>query len=66
MRHDIPDIALSGQTPLIFAAGFWIVLLTLVAILCAVMVMHYRTRRAGIYRKYFLAGDAQPKRHRAS
>lgn len=65
MSDTLPDIALDGQTHMLFAAGFWLVLIALVLVLAGIMIVNHRAKTAGIHRKYVMSGDSRPHRHRA-
>lgn len=62
MRETLPDVLMDDRAPVIFIAGFSILLLALVALLIAAALVRERARTAGIYRKYATGNDASTRR----
>ena len=57
MYDTLPDVAVDERVPMLFAAGFSLILLVLIVILVLVAILANRARKAGIYRKYVVADD---------
>ncbi len=57
MYDTLPDIITDERVPSMFLTGFSIILTLMIIALVGIAVARKRARRAGIYRKYFMATD---------
>ena len=62
MEPTLPDIVRDDSAPMLFAAGFSILLLALIVIFGFVMLARHRARTQGIYNKYTTAGERPVRR----
>ncbi len=62
MRETLPDVVIDERAPILFMAGFSILLFAMIGLLIWTAIMRARARRAGIYRKYATRNDLPTRR----